>query len=90
MAIYRDKRSLRHNLYQEAWITLDNGGFAKQSCAVIDLSRTGAKLRFEPGVSVPPQFHLTMSRDVRKSQLCRVVWREGGVAGVEFINTARP
>lgn len=87
MAIHRDKRSLRHNLHKEAWVTLDSGGFAKRNCAVLNVSRTGAKLKLAPGVSLPQKFYLTMTQDVRKTQLCRIVWSNGHTVGVEFIGT---
>lgn len=85
MAIYRDKRSLRHNLHKDAWVTLDAGGFAKRECEVLNVSLTGAKLRLAKGVSLPQKFYLTMTQDVRKTQLCRVVWTDGRLVGVEFV-----
>ena len=85
MAMYRDKRSLRHNLHKDAWVTLDSGGFAKRECEVLNVSRTGAKLRLAPGVSLPQKFYLTTTQDVRKTQLCRVVWTDGRLIGVAFV-----
>ena len=52
-------------------------------CAVVSLSRHGARLEPLPPRALPPAFDVSI--DVRaKTYRARVVWREGGLAGVAF------
>ena len=53
------------------------------SCVLVDISRTGARLRIPDGVIVPDRFRLTveaMSIDTH----CEVRWRRAGELGVRF------
>lgn len=58
------------------------------SCTVRDLSPLGAKVVYGGRTKVPAEFQLLLKSDwsIRDA---RVIWREDGVIGVEFISPAR-
>ena len=78
------KREARKSLRQPAWITLE-GGFARRTCVVEDLSSSGAKITVEDDNTLPAKLRLAFTRDVRGGRPCEVVWRRGRVAGVKFV-----
>jgi hypothetical protein len=53
---------------------------------MVDLSSAGARLRVDPGMQVPAQFILVMSRDGRLNRRCRTVWRGEEFLGVQFLS----
>ncbi len=53
------------------------------SCAVRDLSDTGARLRVPQGQAVPSRFDLLIDADGFDAP-CTVVWRRGEEVGVTF------
>ncbi len=66
---------------------VNNKGKVAGTCVVHDLSRKGAML--EVSISdLPTRFILT--NHIRRSKVaCRVVWRCGSLAGVEFLTNPR-
>jgi hypothetical protein len=83
MAVIKDKRAKRKDMYQDAWLTL--GGFARRECKVLNLSASGAKLEVD-GLHIPSDnLGLSLTKDVRKFTRCRLVWRDKNVIGVEFV-----
>lgn len=88
MAIFkRENRKPRHKVEQHVWMTLD-GGFAKRNCTLLDLSLTGAKIRVHDAGAIDGKLSIAFTGDVRKTTRCRLVWRDGPVIGVEFLNAA--
>jgi len=79
----REKRSVRHSMYQDAWLTL--GGFARRDCKVLDLSVSGAKLFVDSDDIPDDNLGLSLNRDIRRVARCRLVWRKKNVIGVEFV-----
>ncbi len=80
----RESRKPRHKSTYEAWMTLD-GGFAKRSCNIVDLSKTGACIEVDDASSVPGVISVAFTKDVRKLTRCRLIWRKGSMIGVEFL-----
>lgn len=70
----------RNKSYAESWV--DPGGILPAIiCKIIDISYTGAKLMFNPGVVVPDTFVLHTGASKRSAN---VVWRSKSEVGVEF------
>ncbi|WP_424631398.1 PilZ domain-containing protein [Bradyrhizobium sp. SYSU BS000235] len=85
MAVFkRESRKARHRTQHDAWVTLD-GGFAKRNCTILDLSAGGARLQLSDSGLTASKLDLALSKDVRKTTRCRVVWRKGAIIGVEFL-----
>lgn len=53
-------------------------------CAISDISETGARLVLQTECEVPDRFMLLLTRDGKARRICRVIWREGTLIGVEF------
>jgi len=77
------KRETRKSIQQAGWIVLE-GGFAARHCTVLDLSDSGAKIRTGDPSAVNSKLKLSFSRDGRKGQTCKVVWRRGQPIGLKF------
>lgn len=85
MAVFkRESRKTRHPTQQDAWMTLD-GGFAKRSVTILDLSSGGARLQVADAALLGGTLNLAFSKDVRKVTRCRLVWRKDNIVGVEFM-----
>ena len=55
------------------------------SCAVRNISATGASLEVESPVGIPSDFDLVIETDAIKRS-CRVVWRKERRIGVTFVD----
>lgn len=85
MAVFRkEARKPRHSTQYKAWMLLD-GGFAKRSCTILNLSSTGARIQLTDNGSIGTDLSLALTGDVRKVTRCRLIWRKDSVIGVEFI-----
>jgi len=56
------------------------------SCAILDVSDTGARLELETPAAVPDRFPLVLSGNGTPHRDCRVIWRDGKRVGVTFEN----
>ena len=72
----------------KAGIVAFNDRHSTLSCAVRDLSDTGALLRMNGSVPVPDAFELIIELDGLEA-LCDVVWRKGHDLGVRFVGATR-
>lgn len=79
------RASARRRVLKGAHIVF-NGGRSTITCTVRNLSTTGALLRVESVVGVPPDFVLSL--DGGTQYRCKVVRRSGGEIGVEFDHDA--
>lgn len=52
-------------------------------CTILDISPSGARIRFPHGRTIPPHFHLINVRD-RTAHDTKIVWRNAEQAGVHF------
>jgi hypothetical protein len=74
------RKSIRRRVLKSATIEFDIGAY---SCAVRDLSNTGAALDVPHAVALPHEFHLVLETDQARRH-CRVIWRKENRLGVEF------
>ena len=56
-----------------------------QSCRIIDISGTGARLEVSQPEALPDEFILLLSHDGKLKRSCSVVWRRNKAVGVRFI-----
>jgi len=55
------------------------------TCLMIDVSRTGARLRVDASDAVPDEFILLLSHDGKLHRQCAVAWRSLTAVGVRFL-----
>src|SRR5258708_39630643 len=77
------RRKPRRNFHYNASVLLD-GTSSPQPCAIADISETGARIMLEKECALPERFILLLSRGGEARRHCRLVWRSGLSAGVEF------
>jgi PilZ domain len=75
-----NRRAIRRRVLKGATIEFDGGAF---SCAVRNLSETGAALDIPFLFGIPHEFRLIMETD-QASRHCRVIWRKENRLGVAF------
>jgi hypothetical protein len=77
------RRKPRRHFHYNASVLLDATSSPRR-CAISDISATGARILLEAECELPERFILllTPSGDARRH--CRLVWRNGLSAGVEF------
>jgi hypothetical protein len=80
----RAKRILKR---QAAWIS-HGVGRSDVPCVLWDISDTGARLSAARSNFLPNGFKLLLTKDRRSQRHCRVVWRNDGQLGVQFIQGA--
>jgi hypothetical protein len=83
---YRSRAELRRKPrrpfhYNAAVLTEDN---QLHRCAIADVSETGARIQLETDWELPERFLLLLTRGGGTRRLCRKVWRDGLMVGVEF------
>jgi hypothetical protein len=76
------KKPRRHFQYN-AGVLLD-GTSLPQPCAIADISETGARIVLATECNLPERFILLLTRKGEARRHCRLVWRNGLTAGVEF------
>ena len=86
---FRDKSDLRKKRRQPirygARILLDQRGSTKP-CLISDISETGARLVTEQDEELPDKFILLLTPASQARRTCKLVWRNGKVIGVSFVN----
>ena len=84
----KEKRAIRRTkvLKTGKIVSMDYKSVA--SCTVRDLSPLGAKVVYTGRSAVPNEFQLLLKSDwsIRDA---KVIWRRGGIIGVEFTSPAR-
>jgi PilZ domain len=84
---YRNQAELRkkprRQFHYNASILLDAKS-APQPCAIADVSATGARILLAAECTLPERFILLLTRSGEARRHCRLVWRDGLAAGVEF------
>ena len=75
---HREVRRVRH---QSARIALN--GEPTADCAIMDISKRGAKIVADGTCVIPAQFELAFVHGERKP--CEVIWRRGRMLGVKFV-----
>jgi hypothetical protein len=79
------RKSKRAHRRQAAWVVLD-GGTARISCVLWDISEGGARIAAAHGNALPDVFGLFLTKDGKSRRFCQVAWRRGGQLGVRFVS----
>jgi hypothetical protein len=81
---YENRRAARRGYNDNAWIRPE-GSFGLQPCQVVDISRTGVRLRIANLQNVPSKFILMLSK-FGTGHIARVKWRRGSQVGAELLS----
>jgi hypothetical protein len=73
----------RRHFHYNASVLID-GTSSPKPCAIADISDTGARLVLESECELPERFVLLLTRRGEARRHCRLIWRNGLSAGVEF------
>lgn len=79
------RRQLRRRTLMAGRIVLDDGA-THLDCTILDVSPSGAHIRFPHGRSIPAHFYLINVRD-RTAHDAKIVWRNAEHAGLHFEST---
>jgi hypothetical protein len=52
---------------------------------MLDVSATGARLRFNRTSELPNEFILLLTKDGRVRRRCQIVWRNEDIVGIRFV-----
>ena len=77
------RKKPRRQFHYNASVLLDAKS-PRQPCAIADISDTGARLVLAKECELPERFILLLTRSGEARRHCRLVWRNGLAAGVEF------
>jgi hypothetical protein len=77
------RRKPRRHFHYNASVLLD-GTSSPHPCAIADISETGARIVLEAECELPERFILLLTPSGEARRHCRLVWRNGLAAGVEF------
>lgn len=78
------RKARRRRVFLQADIcTLD--GLQIAHCSIQDTSRTGCKIISDQVATIPDEIVLSI-RGLGESFVGRIVWREGDMAGIAFLN----
>ena len=83
---FENRRAARRGYNNNGWIRPE-GSFGLQPCQVVDISRTGVRLRIANLQKVPEKFILLFSK-FGAGHLARVKWRRGIQVGAELLTAA--
>lgn len=77
------RKKPRRNFHYNASVLLDAKSLP-QPCAIADISATGARIVLQSECELPQRFILLLTPSGEARRHCRLVWRNGLAAGVEF------
>jgi hypothetical protein len=78
------RKDTRRIVRQAARMVCSDGS-ALGTCLMIDISRTGARLRVDASDAVPDEFILLLSHDGKLRRQCAMAWRSLTAVGVHFL-----
>src|SRR4029077_5655524 len=79
-----EKRHARRTLVINKGMVVFNDGHCSMDCQVLDLSKTGARLKPDDILVCPEQFTLKFPHG--SVHLCEVRWRKGNILGFRFFS----
>jgi hypothetical protein len=86
----RERRAWpRHSAIKTAWIRLENEP-VPIICVLWNVSYGGAMVALASLDSMPQVIRITLDRKDQFGTTCRVVWRNSGQIGIEFLANAEP
>jgi hypothetical protein len=67
-------------------------GTWRRACELLDVSSTGARIEIEGSADVlqAKEFFLVLSSTGLAFRRCELVWLDGSVAGIRFLNNNKP
>jgi hypothetical protein len=77
------RRKPRRNFHYNAGVLIDATS-PPRPCAIADISETGARIVLQCDCELPERFILLLTPSGEARRHCRLVWRDGLAAGVEF------
>jgi hypothetical protein len=78
------RRSIREQVQFPAWIDVGDGSQLR-SCAVIDVSESGAQIMVPSAALLPKKFWLVLTKDGMRRRQCRMVWHSDTKVGVKYL-----
>lgn len=78
------RKHRRQPMHRVGWIYLGKGALPSP-CSISDISDAGVRLKLPNDLDIPTEFILLLTVDGRTRRRCRVVWRDQGLVGAEFI-----
>jgi len=73
----------RRQFHYNASVLID-ATTSPRPCSISDISETGARIVLESECELPERFILLLTSSGEARRHCRLVWRNGLAAGVEF------
>lgn len=86
------RKALRVRMdHKQAVNLMGSDGTWRRSCVLLDVSQTGAKIEVEGTLDVlqAKEFFMLLSSTGLAYRRCELVWIDGTIAGVHFINADR-
>lgn len=83
LRLFDQRKHPRHLLGKDAKILLHNNSF-QISCSIVEIAKSGARLRPGDAALLPNEFHLLVSSG--KKVRCEVIHRFGDEIGVRFLS----
>ena len=77
------RKKARRQFQYNASVLLDRNS-SPRPCAISDISEAGARIMLESECELPERFVLLLTPSGEARRHCRLVWRDGLAAGVEF------
>jgi hypothetical protein len=77
------RRKPRRHFHYNASVLIDATS-SPRPCSISDISETGARIMLESECELPERFILLLTPSGEARRHCRLVWRSGLSAGVEF------
>ncbi len=84
-ALMIDRRADGRGFVEISAMAVAGEGLVRIPLRIVNLSLTGAMLELEERVDLPQRFVLLFNHT---AEPCRLIWQQGAVAGVQFIDTA--
>jgi PilZ domain len=82
------RRSIREQVQIPAWIDACDGSQLR-SCAIVDVSESGARIMVSSPALLPKDFWLVLTKDGMKRRLCRMVWCTDTQVGVKYLGAVQ-
>jgi hypothetical protein len=86
------RKALRVKMdHKQAVNLMGSDGTWRRSCVLLDISQTGAKIEVEGTLDVlqAKEFFMLLSSTGLAYRRCELVWIDGTMAGVHFINSGK-
>ena len=83
----KDSRKKPRQHFHRSVSVLLSKDAAPLPCVIEDISESGARIKLDYEGDFPPEFFPLLTANGATRRRCRLAWRDGAIAGIEF--TAR-